>query len=108
MKKCSPKKKNKYLALYSHRHGVDLISFSSNKTIDNLNEDEIADALQIEWEPEREEHMDFFYFSKAGFPFPDIDGKTDDSFMPWCEPCQSYHPKDVPGCLYKKKETKRK
>jgi hypothetical protein len=70
------KKKFKYVATYSHRHGVDLINFRSSKKIDDLDPTEVAKALGIEWEPEREERMEFFD-ATDDLGFPDIDPKEE-------------------------------
>jgi len=62
---------SKYVATYSHRHGVDLISFRSRKPIEELDADEVAKALKLDWEPDRDEYLSFFYAN--GIDFPVID-----------------------------------
>jgi len=66
--------KYKYVATYGHRHGVDLLNFTSAKKIVDLDPAEVAKALDLTWEPEREEVMDF-YDVADDLPFPDIDAK---------------------------------
>lgn len=63
--------KTKMLALYHHRHGQDILSFMTAKDVGELTSKEVARALNLNWEPEQEEWMEF---QVAGtLNFPDID-----------------------------------
>jgi len=66
------KKKNKYIAIYTHRYGADLLSFVSSLKLEELDEYKVAEALDLDWEPAREEYIDFFEYDELDFP--DIDG----------------------------------
>ena len=63
--------KRKCLAVYSHRHGIDVLSFTTAKDLGDLDPDEVAKKLEVDWEPEREEYMDFL--AAGDLRFPDID-----------------------------------
>jgi len=63
----------KYVAVYSHRHGMDLLHFSSQVPLEELDADKVARRLKVDWEPDREEYMDFF--AVDDLDFPDIDKK---------------------------------
>jgi len=63
--------KTKVLAIYHHRHGQDIISFTTSKNIGDLTSEEVAKAIGLDWEPERDEWMEFQVASVH--KFPDID-----------------------------------
>lgn len=59
------------LAVHAHRHGFDVLSFTTKKALDDLTPEEVAEALHTNWEPERGEAMDFYVVGEL--PFPNID-----------------------------------
>ena len=63
----------RYVAIYTHDYGFDFLHFSSNKPIGELKANEVAKKLDVNWEPERGEDMEFFEISSLDFP--NIDSK---------------------------------
>ena len=82
--------KPKYVAIYKHRHGADILSFRTTTPFNELDPEKICKALNLEFEPDRGEYMDLYHASDLSFE--DIDkGLAEIDPGLYCPSCSMRH-----------------